>query len=397
MAGLVIKPRSRILRGHDWVYTSEVLKIFGEPEPGDVVSLKDGRDRMLGSAIYNPSSQIVARRFSRQRQDLDRDFFDRRLRLAMLQRERDGYLLQSKGCFRLVHSEGDGLPGVIVDCYDQVLVLQTLTWAMDQRRELIVAALAELFKPVAILERNDAPIRKAEGLEARVGCLFGEPPDRSEVFFAGAKQMIEWNPDDDAGGHKTALYLDQAANYSLVANMAADKKVLDCFSYRGAFAIACALAGARSVEAWEISARHTEAIRENAQANGVEVEARCVNVFDELRRASQAKQEYDLVILDPPSFTKSKGRLQEAWRGYKEIHVRAMQLLRPGGLLVSFSCSHHMTAALLFEVIEESLLDAKSSARVHQQLRQGLDHPVLVHMPETSYLHGYVLEMMPGR
>src|SRR5882757_4321392 len=313
MAGLVIKPRSRILHGHDWVYSSEVLKAFGSPQDGDVVSLKDGSDRMLGSAIFNSKSQIVARRISRQRQDLDRDFFERRLRQAVAFRQRHGL---DPRLGRVVWSESDGIPGVIVDRYGDHLVLQTLTLAMDQRKAVIVEALQKVLSPKSIIERNDAPIRKAEGMELLTGVLFGEAPPPLPVTIAGLKFEI-----DLLGGQKTGFYLDQIPNYLAVARHAKGRRVLDCFANQGAFALACAKAGATQVQAIEISAECVQRIRRNAEINQLPVESYAENVFDLLKDMERGNQRFDLIILDPPSFTKSKGNLNDAMRGYKEIHL----------------------------------------------------------------------------
>ncbi len=239
MAGLVIKPRARILHGHDWVFSGEVLKVFGDPADGDVISLKDGKDRLIGSAIYNSKSQIVARRFSRRRQELDADFFPRRIAQAVEYRARRG--VDPQLC-RLVWSESDGLPGVIVDRYGDHLVLQTLTLAMDLRKDLIVEAMTAETGATFIIERNDAPVRRAEGLELRTGILYGEAPGEVEIDVDGLKFTI-----DLMHAQKTGFYLDQLAHYAAVAEHAKGRRVLDCFTSQGAFALACARAGAAEV------------------------------------------------------------------------------------------------------------------------------------------------------
>lgn len=389
MAGIVIRPRSRILHGHDWVYFSEVLKTFGEPENGDVISIKDGKDRMLGSAIYNAKSQIVARRFSRQRQALDADFFQRRIAQAIEYRERRGVDLTR--C-RLVWSESDGLPGVIVDRYGDCLVLQTLTLAMDQRKELIVEALRTLCSPRSIIERNEAPIRRAEGLESVVGVLWGEEPGSVTLELLGMKFDI-----DLLHGQKTGFYLDQIDNYAAASVWAKGKRVLDCFSNQGAFALAAAKAGATSVKAVEISDDCVELIRGNAARNGLQIDAVAANVFDFLKEEERIGSEYDYIILDPPSFTKSKEKLQDAMRGYKEIHLRALKLLAPGGLLATFSCSHHVSDELFREVVADSAVDAKRTLRLLARFGQAADHPVILNLPETEYLRGFLFELAPGR
>ena len=388
MAGLIIKPRARILHGHDWVFSGEVLKAFGEPVDGDVISLKDGRDKLLGSAIYNSKSQLVARRFSRRRQDLDLDFFQRRLAQAIEYRARRG--INPRLC-RLVWSESDGLPGVIVDRYGDHLVLQTLTLAMDQRKMLMVEALQSL-APSTIIERNDAPVRRAEGLELQTGVLQGDAPGEIEIEIGGLRFAV-----DLLHAQKTGFYLDQLPHYAAVAQHAAGRRVLDCFTSQGAFALTCAKAGAAAVTAVEGSAENLAAARANAERNALRVNWVEEDVFQFLRAAEKAEAQYDLIVLDPPSFTKSKGGLQSAMRGYRELHVRAFKLLSKDGLLATFSCSHHVTEAALAQTIADALVDARRSARRLRRFEQAPDHPVLPTLPETEYFKGVLLEMMPGR
>jgi len=383
--GIIIRPRSRILHGHDWVYSSEVLKTFGSPEDGSVVSIKDGRDQLLGVGIYNAKSQIVVRRFSRRRQDLDEDFFRRRISQALEYRKHAG----CRGDLgRLVWSESDGLPGVIADRYGPVVVLQTLTKAMDMRKEVIARVVLEQSGSACVIERNDAPVRAAEGLEASTGLLVGEASGAIEVGAAGITFLV-----DPLAGHKTGLYLDQIESYGIVAPMAAGRRVLDCFSNQGGFALACAKAGAASVVAVESGAESVAKLRENAERNAVVIEARHADVFDVLNRGG----EFDLIILDPPSFTKARARVGEALRGYRDLHARAARLLAKGGLLVSFSCSHHVAGHEFEEAISEGLQDAKRNMRLIRRIGQPLDHPVVLGLPETEYLKGVVLEAMPGR
>lgn len=389
MAGLVIRPRSRIYHGHDWVYTSEILKRFGDPQDGDIVSLKSDRDQMLGSAIYNSRSTIVARRFCRQREKLDLDFFQRRLRLASAYRQRHG--VDPRLC-RLVWSESDGLPGVIVDRYGDHLVLQTLTLGMDLRREIIAEALRAEFNPTSIIERNDSPSRHAEGMDLRTGVLHGTAPEPFTVEVDGISFSV-----DLMRGQKTGLYLDQLASYRSVATHAAGKVVLDCFSNAGGFALACAKAGAKEVHAVEISADCIEQIKANAARNQLQVHAHQGNVFNHLRELERAGRKFDLIILDPPSFTRTREKRDDARRGYKEIHVRALHLLNPDGLLATFSCSHHVSTDGFREIINESVIDAKKTLRQLAYFTQGLDHPIISTLPETEYLKGFLFELAPGR
>jgi 23S rRNA (cytosine1962-C5)-methyltransferase len=390
MAGIVVKPRARILHGHDWVFSSEVLKIFGKPSDGDVISLKDGRDKLIGRAIYNSKSQIAARRFSRQRQDLDLDFFKRRIAQANEYRDRRNIAPQLR---RIVWSESDGLPGVILDRYGDYFVLQTLTLAMDQRKKLIVTAIVDLFGSVTIVERNDSPVRKAEGLELRTGIVEGPAPSEPiTIDIDGLKFEV-----DLLHGQKTGFYLDQAANYSIVASFASGRRVLDCFANQGAFAQTCARAAAADVAAVEESSENVAAGKANAERNGLKVRWIEQDVFAFLRGAEKAGAEYDLIVLDPPSFTKTKSGLRDALRGYRELHVRAFKLLSKDGLLATFSCSHHVSEGAFEKTIADALVDARRSARRLRRFEQALDHPVLPTIPETEYFKGVLLEMMPGR
>jgi 23S rRNA (cytosine1962-C5)-methyltransferase len=396
MAGLVVKPRARILHGHDWVFSSEVLKIFGDPADGDVISLKDGRDRLIGSAIYNSKSQIVARRFSRQRQDLDLDFFKRRIAQASEYRDRRNIDPKLR---RLVWSESDGLPGVIIDRYGDYFVLQTLTLAMDSRKDLIVKTLADLFGGPTIIERNDSPVRKAEGLELITGVLEGPAPSGPILIeINGTRQSASLQFEVDLlHAQKTGFYLDQVPNYSVVAQFASERRVLDCFANQGAFALACARAGAGDIAAVEENSENVAAGKQNAERNGLKVRWIEQDVFAFLRGAEKAEAQYDLIILDPPSFTKTKSGLRDALRGYRELHVRAFKLLSKDGLLATFSCSHHVSDAAFGQTIAEALVDARRSARRLRRFEQALDHPVLPTIPETEYFKGVLLEMMPGR
>ena len=399
MAGIVVKPRARILHGHDWVFSSEVLKVFGDPRDGDVISLKDGRDRLIGSAIYNSKSQIVARRFSRQRQDLDEDFFKRRISQASEYRDRRGIDPKLR---RVVWSESDGLPGVIIDRYGNHFVLQTLTLAMDMRKDLIVKAIESGidFQPTShaleahptIIERNDSPVRRAEGLELRHEILSGDGPTQTTIEINGLKFDV-----DLLHGQKTGFYLDQIRNYGTVAEYARGRRVLDCFANEGAFALSCAQAGASDVAAVEESKESVAAGKRNAERNGLKVRWTEEDVFKFLRGAEKAKAQFDLIILDPPSFTRTKSGLRDALRGYRELHVRAFNLLSKDGLLATFSCSHHVGDAAFEQTIADALVDARRSARRLRRLEQPLDHPVVSTIPETEYLKGMLLEMMPGR
>src|SRR5256886_1321882 len=386
MAGIVVKPRARILHGHDWVFSSEVLKVFGNPADGDVISLKDGRDHLIGSAIYNAKSQIVARRFSRRRQVLDLDFFRRRIAQASEYRDRRKVDPKVR---RVVWSESDGLPGVIIDRYGEHFVLQTLTLAMDLRKDLIATAIVDLFGLVTIVEPNDAPVRKAEGMEAHTGVLQGPAPSGPIVIeisgtrVAAATASLQFEI-DLLRGQKTGFYLDQKANYQIIAEHAAGRRVLDCFADEGAFALTCARVGAADVAAVEENSENIAAGKRNAERNGLKVRWIEQDVFQFLRAAEKAGAQYDLIILDPPSFTKTKSGLRDALRGYRELHVRAFKLLSKNGLLATFSCSHHVSETAFAQTITDALVDTRRSARKLRRFEQALDHPVLPTIPESK-------------
>ena len=408
MAGIVVKPRARILHGHDWVFSSEVLKVFGNPADGDVISLKDGRDHLIGSAIYNSKSQIVARRFSRRRQNLDPDFFRRRIAQASEYRDRRNIDAELR---RVVWSESDGLPGVIIDRYGNYFALQTLTLAMDMRKDLILDAIEHVFYRASasltgaeeagggaptrelfcIVERNDAPVRKPEGLELCSGVLRGTP-SQIVTEIKGVKLEV-----DLLGGHKTGFYLDQKHNYGTVAGYARNRRVLDCFTNQGAFALTCARSGAAEVTGVEENSDNIAAAKRNAARNQLKIEWMQQDVFQFLRAAEKTGAEYDLIVLDPPSFTRAKSGVRDALRGYRELHTRAFKLLSKDGLLATFSCSHHVHDTAFSETITDALVDARRSARRLGRFEQAPDHPVLPTIPETEYFRGFLLEMMPGR
>jgi 23S rRNA (cytosine1962-C5)-methyltransferase len=389
MAGIVVKPRARILHGHDWVFSSEVLKVFGKPADGDVISLKDGKDHLIGSAIYNSKSQIVGRRFSRRKQDLDLDFFKRRIAQAAEYRARRG--VDPRFC-RVVWSESDGLPGVIIDRYGDHFVLQTLTLGMDSRKGLIMNATVDLFGDVTIVERNDVAVRRAEGLELRSGVLRGDAPSPVEIEIGGLKFDV-----DLLHGQKTGFYLDQKQNYETVAQYAEGRRVLDCFTNQGAFALACARAGAVEVTGVEENSANIVAAKRNATRHNLEAKWIEQDVFQFLRAAEKGQLQYDLIVLDPPSFTKTKSGLRDAMRGYRELHVRAFKLLSRDSVLATFSCSHHVSENAFGQMIADALVDARRSARQLRRFEQAPDHPVLPTLPETEYFKGVLLEMMPAR
>lgn len=387
MAGIVVKPRARIFHGHEWIYSSEIRKVFGNPQPGDVVSIKDYKDRPLGSGMYNPQSQIVVRRFSRRKQELSREFFVRRIQRAADYRKQ---LPIDPDYCRLVWSESDGLPGVIVDRYGDSLVLQTVTLGMDLRKGELVEALGEVFPDAAgIIERNDTPMRTAEGLSPEVSVLAGATPEPVKMEWNGIHFTI-----DLLGGQKTGLYMDQLDNYAIVGAGAAGRRVLDCFCNQGGFAQACVGGGASHVVAVDVSEDAIAQCRANAERGGIGIEAVEENAFHYLKRTQAEGVTFDLIILDPPSFTRNKRSLNDAVRGYKEIHLRALRMLEPGGSLVTFSCSHHLGHEAFLQVIADAAVDARRTLRRTASHPQRRDHPIMATIPETEYLRGFSFEVM---
>jgi 23S rRNA (cytosine1962-C5)-methyltransferase len=372
-----------MMHGHDWVYGSEVLKVFGDPVPGSVIALKDGRDRPLGTAIYNPRSQIVARRISRRKEQLDGDFFRRRVARALAWREQAGC---NPALSRLVWGEADGLPGVVADRYGPAIVLQTNTLAMDLHKADLALALADIEGVACVIEKNDSGSRVAEGLEPAVGVLWGEDPGSLVVEAAGVRFEL-----DLSSGQKTGLYLDQVENWRILAGYAQGCSVLDCFANQGGFALACAVGGATSVMAVESGAAVAARLEHNARLNGCAIELVQADVFGLLDRLAREERRFDIIILDPPSFTKVKGRIHDALRGYRDLHRRAAPLLAPGGLLATFCCSHHVSKAAFREAVAAGMGDAKRAAHILAELSQPVDHPVALHMPETDYLKGLLL------
>jgi 23S rRNA (cytosine1962-C5)-methyltransferase len=390
MPSVILKPgkEHRLIAGHPWVYAGEIAKLTGDPTDGDSVDIRDHKERFLGRGLLNTKSQLTVRRFTTQKEDLDEAFFRRRLESAFRYREELGVISDGR---RLVFSESDQLPGLIIDQYGDHLVLQTLTLGLDKRKQLLVGIVRELLQPKAVIERNDVPVRKLEGLEEWKGVLFGETDGK--VQLRSEEFSVEANLLED---QKTGFFLDQRGNYAEVAGHCAEARVLDCFSYHGGFALAAARAGATAVEAVEISEPATARARQNAELNGLtgKIEFHCANAFDVLKKYDSEKRQFDVIILDPPTFTRTKANVNDALRGYKEINLRALKMLPPGGRLATFTCSHHIGAELFRAVVVDAAADARKTVRLVKSLTQSPDHPILPAVPETEYLRGFLLQVM---
>ncbi len=379
------KAADRAASGHPWIFSSDVAD-RGDAQPGDAVKVADPRGRPIGVAHYSSTSQITLRLLSTKPEPIDQEFFRRRLTAAIRHRER---IVKDSNACRLVFSEADLLPGLIVDRYGSYLVIQTLSQGMDKSRDLIVHCLKDLLSPAGILARNDAAVRKLESLPLEVTVLLGEVPERVMIAMNGLQLEA-----DLLKGQKTGVYLDQRENYLAVAATAANferGRVLDCFTSTGGFALHTARR-AESVEAVDSSAAALATAESNAKFNGISnIHFRQADVFDFL---SGIDRKYAMIILDPPAFAKSRKMLDDAAKGYKEINLRALKLLEPGGILVTCSCSHHMSEAMLFEIVAQAALDAGKTLRVLERRTQAADHPILLTVPETLYLKCQILEVL---
>ena len=385
----------RVVAGHPWIYQGSVLRLTSPAADGSLVAVKDSRQRFLGVGFYNSKSKINVRVLAPERVEIDTAFFEQRIRAALAVRQRH---LPGATSFRVVNAESDFLSGLIVDKYEDVLVLQTSSLGMDQRKPHILAALNTIFSPRAVVERNEMASRKFEGLPDANGLLVGALEGEIMVNLNGLSFST-----DLRAGHKTGLYLDQQVNYRRVAELVRPgDQVLDCFSFIGGFALHAARAGAGHVHGLDQSADALAAATRNAASNGLA--ERCsfetANVFDWLKSQTATPPheklipKFDSIILDPPSFTRNRAAIPDALRGYKEIHLRALKLLKPGGTLATFCCSHHIDLATFQDVILSAAFDAHRVLRRVAAYTQSPDHPIIPMIPETEYLKGYAFELV---
>jgi 23S rRNA (cytosine1962-C5)-methyltransferase len=383
-ATVVVSSRGeqRVRAGHPWIYRTDVVDV--RADGGDVVEVIGPRRRTLGQGLYSSRSQIALRLLTRGDRVADLDLIRDRLGRAI--RYRDGLALDTTA-YRLVHAEADLLPSLVVDRYGDYLVVQALSQGMDRLLPAITRMLADRLAPAGILARNDPRVRDLEGLDRSVTVVHGEVP-KVVVVREGP---VEYEA-DLRHGQKTGLFLDQRENREAAARYASGR-LLDCFSYDGGFALRLA-AGCERVEAVDSSKDAVVRLGHNAARNGVAVSTRVANVFDELRRLEKTNARYETIVLDPPSFARNKASLEGAVAGYKEINLRAMRLLEPGGYLVSCSCSYHMHADLFVAMLHEAAIDSHASMVVVEMRTQGRDHPVLIGVPETGYLKCAVLRRL---
>ena len=385
-----LKPgeQDRLLAGHPWIFQNELEGWPPDAAPGDLVDLHDSQGHFLGRGYLNPRTTLAVRVLARGRVHVDQEFFLARIRQAMALRER---FMGGRVAYRVVHGEADGLPGLVVDRYDDAVAIQLLTAGMDRRRELILTAVEEVLRPRTIVARNDSPMREREGLPRERAVLRGQIPPDPTVTIYGLDVVV-----DLLEGQKTGLFLDQIDNYPLIERMAGGAEVLDCFCYVGLWGLLAARSGATRVTGIDQSPAAIKQATALAERNGLT--DRCAfrvgNVFDELREHDRRREAFDLVILDPPAFVKAHNRIPEALAGYKEINLRAMRLLRPGAFLVTCSCSYHLSAELFRRMLWDAARDVRRTVRLVARGQQGRDHPILLGLTESEYLKCCVLQVL---
>jgi 23S rRNA (cytosine1962-C5)-methyltransferase len=377
------KAALRVASGHPWIFSSDVTD-RGQAQPGEAVKVLDPAGKTLGMAHYSSASQITLRMLGGSGRG--RDFYLQRLRAAEAHRKN---VVKDSDAYRVVHGEADLLPALVVDRYADYLVMQTLDQGMDALKDEIASCLDEIFHPKGILARNDAAVRTKEELPIETTVLAGEIPDSVPVRMNGLSMTA-----DLLHGQKTAIFLDQRENYLAAAKYARGGKALDCFTSTGGFALHLA-AKCESVEAVDSSGPALDRARLNAAANQISnIDFREADVFEVLNGYNSARREFSMVVLDPPAFTKSRKNLDAATTAYKEINLRALRLLGPGGILVTCSCSHHLSESSFLELLAQASLDAKRTLRILERRTQSQDHPILLTVPETLYLKCLILEVL---
>lgn len=380
--------QKKLLQGHPWVYGNEIERVEGEIEDGGLVTVVDFRGRYMGTGFYNSKSLITVRLLTHRQEEITDELIASRVKAACDYRR---FVMNRPGTdsCRLIYGEADRLPGVIADRFGGVIVLQVLALGMERFTQTIADALLACEKPDCLLLQNDDVIRRKEGMECFTRVLYGTLPEENIIHENGVKLAV-----DVLGGQKTGYFLDQKDNHLFVRQFCKDARVLDCFSYIGAFALNAAAAGAKEVTAVDISEAAVQLIEKNAALNGADITAVCANCFDFLRAQVKAGEKYDVVVLDPPAFTKAHANMASACRGYKEIALSAMRLLPAGGVLATHSCSYHMPEEVFVNTVLSAAQDLHRQVRVITLRRQDIDHPVLAGYPESHYLKSLWLQML---
>lgn len=380
--------QKKLLQGHPWVYGNEIERVEGEIEDGGLVTVVDFRGRYMGTGFYNSKSLITVRLLTHRQEEITDELIASRVKAACDYRR---FVMNRPGTdsCRLIYGEADRLPGVIADRFGGVIVLQVLALGMERFTQTIADALLACEKPDCLLLQNDDAIRRKEGMECFTRVLYGTLPEENIIHENAVKLAV-----DVLGGQKTGYFLDQKDNHLFVRQFCKDARVLDCFSYIGAFALNAAAAGAKEVTAVDISEAAVQLIEKNAALNGADITAVCANCFDFLRAQVKAGEKYDVVVLDPPAFTKAHANMASACRGYKEIALSAMRLLPAGGVLATHSCSYHMPEEVFVNTVLSAAQDLHRQVRVITLRRQDIDHPVLAGYPESHYLKSLWLQML---
>lgn len=376
------KEERRILRGHPWIFSNELERLTGLFSPGEIVDVTDSTGRFIGRGYINPHSLIAIRILTRKQEEIDLAFFREKIAAARSLRTMLGF----GEAFRAVFSEGDGLPGLIVDKYGDVLVVQSSTAGIDGQLDVILAVLETEYSPRAIVLRNDTASREIEGLSQESRVAFGSVEGPVEIEESGIKYRV-----DLLAGQKTGFFFDQRENRQALQKVAAGRRTLDCFCYVGAWSLNAARSGASEVTGVDSSVRAIELATENAALNGLPVRFKQADVFEELRSLEKQRERFGCIILDPPAFVKSRAKVREGLKGYKEINLRGMRLLEHGGILVTCSCSHHVDQDLFTEMLIDAAHSAGRQARLLEMRTQARDHPMLLAARETQYLKCAIL------
>lgn len=380
--------QKKLLQGHPWVYGNEIERVEGEIADGELVTVVDFRGRYMGTGFYNSRSLITVRLLTHRQEEIADALIAARVKAACDYR---WFVMQREGTdsCRLIYGEADRLPGVIADRFGDVIVLQVLALGMERYTQVIADALVACEQPACLLLNNDDAIRIKEGMTCFTKVLHGALPEETIIHENGVKLAV-----DVRGGQKTGYFLDQKDNHLFLRQFCRDARVLDCFSYIGGFALNAVRGGAREVTAVDISEQAVALIRRNAELNGAQINAVCANCFDFLRAQVKAGEKYDVVVLDPPAFTKAHANMANACRGYKEIALSAMRLLPAGGVLATHSCSYHMPEDVFVNTVLSAAQDLHRQVRVITLRRQDIDHPVLAGYPESHYLKSLWLQML---
>ena len=377
----------RVEYGHPWVYRSDISDAEPGAAPGDIVDIYSSRNTFLARALYNPGSQIALRILTYEHEEINSDFFYKRIGAAWEYRKK---VADINSC-RVVFSESDFLPALIVDKFSDVLVLQTSALGIERYKEQLADILVDIIKPAGIYERNDIKVRELEGLEQKTGFLRGSFDTNVLMTENGIRFVV-----DVAEGQKTGYFLDQKENRAAIRPFVKGTKVLDCFSHTGSFSLHAGSYGAQSVLGLDISDHAVETASANAKLNGLEGICRfeSANVFDRLREYDDKGERFDTIILDPPAFTKSRSSVEGAVRGYKEINLRAMKIIESGGFLITCSCSHHIDPEMFMDIVYNAGIDSRRKVRLVEYRSQAKDHPVLLPAPETEYLKCAILQIV---